>query len=112
VTVARATVSVIGVKAGAVAADHQVVVVDLVMGASSGFIGALLIACSVPLADLMKEGDDRWRGHPVFSRFEPTTGPLATDEGRWWALRAWLLLSAVGFVVVGGGLLVRAALAL
>ena len=82
------------------------------MGAGSALIGLLLLVRSAALADLMKEGDDQWRGHPVFSRFEPSTGPLATDTGRWWALRAWVLASAVGFVMVGGGLLGRASLAL
>jgi hypothetical protein len=88
------------------------VIVDGAMGATSLVLAALLLVSSARLADLMKEGDDRWRGHPVFSRFEPHTGPLTTDEGRWWALRAWVLASAAGFAIVGAGLVLRAGLAL
>jgi hypothetical protein len=88
------------------------VIVDAAMGATSFVLALLLLVSSARLADLMKEGDDRWRGHPVFSRFEPHAGPLATDEGRWWALRAWVLVSGAGFAIVGAGLVLRAALSL
>ena len=85
-------------------------IVDLAMGLAAVLIGtALLLRCR-SIVGLMKEGDDRWRGHPVFSRFEPSDGPLATDEGRVWALRAWLVFWSAGFVFVGTGLLGRALL--
>ena len=82
------------------------------MGAMGLVLALLLLVSNEHLADLMKEGDDRWRGHPVFSRFEPSDGPLATDQGRWWALRAWVLVSGAGFAIVGAGLAGRALLGL
>jgi hypothetical protein len=86
-------------------------VIDLVMGMSALLIGVALTGFSAPLADLMKEGDERYReDHPWVQAYEPQAGWLATDSGRWWILRSWLLFFAAGFVVVGGALLVRAVL--
>ena len=87
-------------------------VVDLVMGALAAMIGIALLVRSASLADHMREGDERWRDHPWISAFEPSDGPLATDTGRWWALRAWVLGSGAGFLAVGSGLLGRALLGL
>lgn len=84
------------------------VIVDLVMGAAAVLIGTALLARNGPITRLMMEGDENWRGHPVFSRFEPTAGPLTTHEGRMLAFRAWVLFWSAGFVLVGGGLLGRA----
>jgi len=84
------------------------VVVDLVMGAVAVGLGLALIGFSAPLADLMKEGDERYRGHPWVEAFEPDQPWLETDSGRWWILRSWLLLSAAGFVAIGALLLLRA----
>lgn len=68
--------------------------IDLVMGAVSALIGAALLARNAQLAALIKEGS------------------LATDAGRVAAFRAWLLVSAAGFVVVGAALVARGALGL
>jgi hypothetical protein len=84
------------------------VTTDLLMGMIAVAIGAVLLGTSGRLALLMKEGDDGYREHPVFSRFEPSSGPLATDEGRLFAFRAWVVVWAAGFVAVGAGLLIRA----
>jgi hypothetical protein len=86
-------------------------IVDLVMGLTAVTLGLLLTAYSSRLADLLQEGDDRWREeHPWVQAFEPQVGPLATDRGRWWILRSWLLVSSFGFCVVGFALVGRAAL--
>ncbi len=83
-------------------------VLDLVIGYSSLVIGALLLAFSAPLATLMREGDDGWRERGWTQAYEPDVGFLESERGRWWIFRCWLLLSAAGFLVVGGGLVVRA----
>ena len=85
--------------------------IDLLMGLTAVLIGTSLLARSSSVAELMKEGDDRWRAHPVFSKFEPSSGPLQTDEGRYTVLRGWLLFWSTGFVLVGAGLLTRALVA-
>lgn len=85
-------------------------VLDLVLGAVAVAIGVSLLAFADPLAGLMREGDDRWREqHPWTAAYEPRTAALASNEGRLRVFRTWLLVSAVGFVAVGGGLLLRAA---
>lgn len=86
------------------------VVLDLVMGYGAIALGALLALFSAPLATLMREGDDGWRERGWTQAYEPDVGLLESDRGRWWIFRCWLLLSAVGFVVIGGGLVVRALL--
>jgi hypothetical protein len=83
------------------------VIVDIVMGYTAVVLGALLVLFSAPLATLMREGDDGWRERGWTEAYEPDVGFLESDRGRWWIFRAWLLLSAVGFIAVGGGLLVR-----
>jgi hypothetical protein len=83
-------------------------IIDLVMGATALMIGLWLGVCSGPLADHLQEGDERYReDHPWVESFEPQVGFLATADGRWWILRSWLLLSALGFLTVGGGLILR-----
>ena len=83
--------------------------IDLVMGIAGLLLGAALVSFSAPLAHLMREGDERWLEHSPWTRaFEPQSAWLATDSGRWWILRGWLLGAAVGFVVVGAALLLRA----
>jgi hypothetical protein len=83
--------------------------IDLVMGLTALAVGVWLGVCSGPLADHLQEGDDRYReNHPWVEAFEPQTGYFATADGRWWILRGWLLASALGFVVVGAALLLRA----
>ena len=83
------------------------VVIDLFMGSASLLLGLLLVAFSAPLATQMREGDDRWRDHGWTQTFEPDVGFLASDHGRWWIFRSWLLLSAVGFLAIGAGLVGR-----
>jgi hypothetical protein len=84
------------------------VIVDLVMGFSAVVIAASLASFSAPLADLMQEGDEHYREqHPWVESYEPQVRWLATDSGRWWILRGWLLFFATGFAVVGGALLAR-----
>jgi hypothetical protein len=83
-------------------------VLDLVIGYASLIIGALLLAFSGPLATLMREGDDGWRERGWTQAYEPDVGFLESERGRWWIFRCWLLLSAAGFLVVGGGLIIRA----
>jgi hypothetical protein len=83
-------------------------VLDIVMGYASLVLGALLIVFSGRLATLMREGDDGWRERGWTQAYEPDAAFLESDRGRWWIFRAWLLLSATGFVVVGTGLLARA----
>ena len=86
------------------------VVLDLVMGYGAIILGALLVGFSSPLATLMREGDDGWRERGWTQAYEPDVAFLESDRGRWWIFRCWLLLSAVGFVVVGAGLVFRALL--
>jgi hypothetical protein len=81
--------------------------IDMVMGVASTLIGVALLARNVQLAALMKEGDDRYRGHPWLRAFEPSDGPLATDAGRIAAFRAWVLASAAAFVAIGAALVAR-----
>lgn len=85
-------------------------VLDIVMGNSAIVLGALLCLFSGPLATLMREGDDGWRERGWTQAYEPSIGFLESERGRWWIFRGWLLLSAVGFLVVGAGLLARAVL--
>jgi hypothetical protein len=83
-------------------------VLDLVLGTASMLMGSLLLAFSAPLATLMREGDDGWREERSWTQaYEPDVAFLESDRGRWWIFRSWLLLSAVGFVVIGSGLLLR-----
>jgi hypothetical protein len=86
------------------------VIVDLLMSTTALMLGALLAAFSGRLATLMREGDDRWREQAWTQSFEPDVGFLASDRGRWWIFRCWLLLSSVGFFVIGAGLGGRALL--
>ena len=84
--------------------------VDLVMGFASLLIGFSLAGFSAPLANLMQEGDERYREeHPWVQAYEPQAGWLATDNGRWWILRSWLLLFSLGFAVIGALLVARGA---
>ena len=85
----------------------EIVILDVAMGYASLALGALLVVFSGRLATLMREGDDGWRERGWTQAYEPDVGFLETDRGRWWIFRAWLLLSATGFVVVGAGLLLR-----
>ena len=80
------------------------------MGNAAIILGALLVIFSGQLATLMREGDDGWRERGWTQAYEPDVGFLESDRGRWWIFRCWLLLSAVGFVVVGAGLVFRALL--
>ena len=83
---------------------------DLALGFAALAIGTLLVAFSAPLAHLMQEADDHYRERfPWAQAYEPQTGRLATATGRWWILRSWLLLSAVGFVGMGLALAARGA---
>lgn len=83
-------------------------VLDLVIGYASFILGMLLLLFSGPLATLMREGDDGWRERGWTQAYEPNVGFLESEQGRWWIFRCWLLLSASGFLVVGGGLILRA----
>ena len=86
-------------------------IIDLVMGVTALMLGLWLGVCSGPLADHLQEGDERYReNHPWVESFEPQVGFLASADGRWWILRGWLLVSAVGFVGVGLALALRGAL--
>ena len=81
---------------------------DLVLGVVALAIGVALAAFSSPLARGLREGDDRWRErHPWTAAYEPQRALTATDRGRLLILRSWLLVSALGFAVVGAGLLLR-----
>lgn len=80
----------------------------MVMGYAAVILGTLLLVFSSQLATLMREGDDGWRERGWTQAYEPDVGLLESDRGRWWIFRCWVLLSAAGFLVVGGGLLVRA----
>ena len=82
-------------------------VIDLVMGIVAILIGTALYAQNPTLASYMKEGDDRYRGHPWLQAFEPTQGPLATDAGRILAFRIWIGGTGAAFVAVGAALLLR-----
>ena len=86
--------------------------IDLVMGALGALMGAALILRSAQLAGYMKEGDDRYREHPWIQVFEPTTGPLATDDGRVAAFRAYFIVAGAGFLAISAALVGRAALGL
>ena len=86
--------------------------IDLVMGALGALIGAALILRSAQFAEYMKEGDDRYREHPWLQVFEPTTGPLATDNGRIVAFRAYVVVAGAGFVLISAMLVARATLGL
>jgi hypothetical protein len=84
-------------------------VVDLVMGIVAVAIGGWLGLWSAPLADHLREGDERYREqHPWVESFEPQVGWLATADGRWWILRGWLLASALAFAGIGAALVLRA----
>ncbi len=82
-------------------------VTDLVMGIAAVLIGSALFTENPTLASYMKEGDDRYRGHPWLRLFEPTRGPLATESGRILAFRIWIGGSGAGFLAVGAGLIFR-----
>lgn len=83
-------------------------VIDLLMGFTALAIGLWLAVCSGPLADHLQEGDQHLREqHPWTEGFEPQASFLASADGRWWILRGWLLASALGFAVVGTGLVLR-----
>ena len=82
--------------------------IDVVYALAAVLIGGFLAGFSGPLAHLMLEGDDRYREqYPWVQAYEPQSGFLATTTGRWWILRSYLILSAVGFEVIGLALLVR-----
>ncbi len=81
--------------------------VDLVMGALGALIGISLVLCSSTLAAYMKEGDERYREHPWNQAFEPSTGPLATDDGRVAAFRTYFVIAGAGFLGIGAALLAR-----
>jgi len=82
---------------------------DLLMGLIALLLGALLARYSGPLADHLKEGDERYRERfPWVRGFEPQAGLLATDRGRWWLLRGWMLVTAGGYAAVGVLLALRA----
>jgi hypothetical protein len=83
---------------------------DLVLGNAAFVLGALLAIFSGRLATLMREGDDGWRERGWTQAYEPDVGFLASDQGRWWVFRGWLLLSATGFFAVGAGLVLRSVL--
>jgi hypothetical protein len=81
---------------------------DLLLGLVALAIGTALSVWSAPLAHGLREGDEQWRErHPWTAQYEPQTTLTASDRGRFLILRAWLLGSAAGFVVVGAGLVVR-----
>jgi hypothetical protein len=86
--------------------------IDLVMGALGALIGTALILRSALLAGYMKEGDDRYREHPWIQLFEPSGGPLATDDGRVAAFRTYFIVAGAGFLAVSAALLARATLGL
>jgi hypothetical protein len=86
-------------------------VIDYLMGVSGLLLGTLLVAFSARLADLMQEGDEMYREqHPWVESYEPQVRWLASTTGRWWILRSWVLLAAVGFCLIGAMLVLRAAL--
>ena len=87
-------------------------VIDLVMGVVAVLLGTALYSGNATLAAHMTDGDDRYRGHPWLRAFEPTDGPLATEDGRIKAFRGWILVSAAGFVAVGAALAARGGVAL
>lgn len=83
---------------------------DLLIGTASLVLAGLLAAYSAPLATLMREGDDGWRERGWTQAYEPDVGLLASERGRWWIFRGWLLLSATGFLAIGAGLVLRVVL--
>ncbi len=97
-------------SSGAASDDEKNVILDLVMGQAALVLGALLVLFSGQLASLMREGDDGWRERGWTQAYEPDVGFLASDRGRWWIFRSWLLVSAGGFLVVGVGLVARSLL--
>jgi hypothetical protein len=86
--------------------------VDLVMGALGALIGMALVLQSAQLASYMKEADDRYREHPWVQVFEPSTGRLATDDGRVAAFRAYFVVAGGGFLAISAALAGRALLGL
>ena len=85
------------------------VLADLLMGLAAILLGALLAAYSGPLAHHLKEGDERYRERFRWVQgVEPRQGLLATDRGRWWLLRGWMLVTALGYAAVGVLLALRA----
>lgn len=86
--------------------------IDLVMAAVGALIGMTLILSSSTLALYMKEGDDRYREHPWLQAFEPSAGPLTTDDGRIAAFRAYYVVAGAGFLAVAGALVARSLLGL
>ena len=86
--------------------------VDLVMGALGALIGISLVVRSSQLAGYLKEGDDRYREHPWIQVFEPSGGPLATDDGRVTAFRTYFVVAGAGFLAISAALLGRALLGL
>jgi hypothetical protein len=83
--------------------------IDLVMGLTALAFAALLAGYSAPLADGLLEGDDRLRErHPWVQAYEPQVGWLASETGRWWILRSWMLGASLAFLVVGVLLELRA----
>jgi hypothetical protein len=81
--------------------------IDLVMGIVAVLIGTALFTENAALAAHMKDGDDRYRGHPWLQAFEPSRGPLATDTGRVLAFRIWIGGSGALFIAVGAALVLR-----
>ena len=86
--------------------------VDLVMAALGTLIGMALILSSSRLAAYTKEGDDRYRDNPMVQAFEPSTGRLATDEGRIAAFRTYYVIAGIGFIGMAAALSARALLGL
>ena len=84
--------------------------IDLVMATLGALIGMALILGSSRLAAYTKEGDDHYREHPWVQSFEPSTGRLATDEGRVAAFRTYYVIAGVGFLGMAAALSARALL--
>jgi len=88
-----------------------VMVIDIVMGSAAVLLGLLLVGYSAPLAHLMREGDERWREEqPWTTAYEPQVGFMASDHGRFWILRGWLLVCAAAFAGIGVALVLRSLL--
>lgn len=86
--------------------------VDLVMGALGELIGMALVLHSAQLASYMKEADDHYREHPWIQVFEPSGGPLATEDGRVTAFRAYFVVAGGAFLALSAALAGRALLGL